>query len=213
MQRIIHVVCAGSIALGLLGNIQTALGQEPSTSDVVQQSCSHASAVAQAHNGGPELRRATVAFQECGDRGIEELAALWQRSGLSGADADVLGRVSEKYNDARLFRVALVAAETEAATPELRLAALRVLMSYAQPTRPVAFPRPEVPMVTSYVATGLRPQVLGRKGRNDVPVLLAQAAVTQVVKQRAAEDPSDWVRHVALELLDLLKNPPSGQSE
>ncbi len=191
-------------ALAMLGN-----GCAPAYAQTeAGEGCAHAAAAVGRRDRGEALRNAARTLGSCGDEGVRQLVQLWRRSELAGDDAYVLGGVSTRVNDERLFAAALSAAELEGSTPEFRAAALRVLMSYAQPTRIVSVPDRSAVLHGGDVGVGLQGEPGSRGGRNDVSPTAAQARVRSVLARRKSEDPDPWVRHIAAELEHLLDVPP-----
>jgi hypothetical protein len=175
------------------------------------EGCVHAASVVDRRESSGSLRSAVRALGACGDEGVRRLVQVWRRSELTGDDAYVLGGVSARFNDQRLFTAALAAVELEGGMPEFRAAAFRVLMSYAQPARIVSFPDRSAVLHGGDVGVGLQSESGPRGGRNDVSPAAAHPQVRSVLARRSKDDPDPWVRHIAGELEHLLDVPPPGR--
>jgi hypothetical protein len=172
------------------------------------QACAGAAASVARRDHGEALRLAMRTLQSCNEEGVRQLAQIWVRTDLSSDEAYMLGGVSAKFNDRRLYLAALEAAEGEGRAPELRAAALRVLMRYAQPTRTVSLPDRTDVLHGGDVGVGIQTERPAAGGRGDLPASAALPQVRAVFQRRAQSDPDPWIRHIAAELEHLLDVPP-----
>lgn len=121
---------AGSPVLGGL----TAVAQEnPPSSQHDRNDCRRAAQVLETGHPAPHYAWATEAISRCGDEGGVALAAVWARP---PADSIALERVyfaSYRLRDARITDAVISAAQDRGSSRLVRLNAIRVLTSHAEP--------------------------------------------------------------------------------
>lgn len=120
MKQIERILAMG-VAIIVLAAPKSALAQEEA------QACAP-TASATAHG---QLTDAQVGvLSGCRRSGPDALARVWLQSDVRPTNLELLAEASSMLRDSRLFTAALTATENESAPTSVRLAALRVLISY-----------------------------------------------------------------------------------
>jgi hypothetical protein len=195
------VICCLTVSLVLPA---TASAQNTaSPPEEVRLGCEHAQQALAGEGPASEKAKGIATMQECGNSGVETLAAYWRRPAVDSVLLPALANVSARINDRRTYQAARAVALDPGRPEAFRLAALKVLVGGFDKRLAVGFPPVTKPMQTSYVALGSishpstthSSQPVGPEAKTDVLSVLAKLAT----------DPNERIRKVAAELGPLLK--------
>ena len=183
----------GVAALLLVAPLSSSLGQADPDSVKLRNDCRLAAQVLSKGRPAPHDLWALQIIASCGDLAAEALPPVWQDPPADTVSCAWLVGASVSVRDARVFEASMVAAQTPAGPRLVRLSALRVLATYADPRVSVSLEdltsRRHLPLLVrddGNVRDGLQP--LPENTREIVMALLQSLAAT---------DPDEEVRGAA----------------